>query len=356
MPRSGRPQVWVGVVPAGPSGQALNSSYQNRENPAYRWGLYGQGGTGQGGTGRPSPPPSPAASPLPARRHACPWLPCACLPQERPGPGTGQLLPHHPRRPACFLPILRPAHGAKVIRILMAAGRRHRCTWSVGARPWLALSACPPTPPPRRPARHRAASRHGSRRRPWAGPASGSACQSEAQRAQHAPRRDCRRVLLDMSSSWQALAGRTRTAAALRLPQPTPAVLRPPTGASRRWWNRASLRRSTLLPTTSEPSSPTLRTMGPCFSQSRGGYEWAGVAVGWSTAERRLLPRRRRPTSPRRRAPAPHRRGKASEGLDFSDAMGRAVVLTGIPYPMKMDPKVLGRAVGGISGHCRLAI
>ncbi|PRW44978.1 Regulator of telomere elongation helicase 1 [Chlorella sorokiniana] len=33
-------------------------------------------------------------------------------------------------------------------------------------------------------------------------------------------------------------------------------------------------------------------------------------------------------------------RGKASEGLDFSDAAGRAVVLTGIPYPMKMDPKV----------------
>lgn len=35
-----------------------------------------------------------------------------------------------------------------------------------------------------------------------------------------------------------------------------------------------------------------------------------------------------------------HRSGKASEGLDFSDAAGRAVVLTGIPYPMKMDPKV----------------
>lgn len=29
-------QVWVGVVPAGPSGQALNSSYQNRENAAYK--------------------------------------------------------------------------------------------------------------------------------------------------------------------------------------------------------------------------------------------------------------------------------------------------------------------------------
>ena len=34
--------------------------------------------------------------------------------------------------------------------------------------------------------------------------------------------------------------------------------------------------------------------------------------------------------------------GKASEGLDFSDAAGRAVVLTGIPYPMKTDPKVGG--------------
>ena len=30
------PQVWVGVVPTGPSGHALNSSYQNRENAAYR--------------------------------------------------------------------------------------------------------------------------------------------------------------------------------------------------------------------------------------------------------------------------------------------------------------------------------
>ena len=37
--------------------------------------------------------------------------------------------------------------------------------------------------------------------------------------------------------------------------------------------------------------------------------------------------------------PVAHR-GKASEGLDFSDAAGRAVVLTGIPYPMKVDPKV----------------
>jgi hypothetical protein len=29
-------QVWVGVLPVGPSGQALNSSYVNRDNPTYR--------------------------------------------------------------------------------------------------------------------------------------------------------------------------------------------------------------------------------------------------------------------------------------------------------------------------------
>lgn len=58
-------------------------------------------------------------------------------------------------------------------------------------------------------------------------------------------------------------------------------------------------------------------------------------------------------------------RGKASEGLDFSDGAGRAVVLTGIPYPMKMDPKVGfrsfwacmehrsdGNDVHGIGCHC----
>ena len=33
-------------------------------------------------------------------------------------------------------------------------------------------------------------------------------------------------------------------------------------------------------------------------------------------------------------------RGKVSEGLDFSDRAGRAVVITGIPYAMKTDPKV----------------
>ena len=33
-------------------------------------------------------------------------------------------------------------------------------------------------------------------------------------------------------------------------------------------------------------------------------------------------------------------RGKVSEGLDFSDRAGRAVVITGLPYPMMEDPKV----------------
>lgn len=33
-------------------------------------------------------------------------------------------------------------------------------------------------------------------------------------------------------------------------------------------------------------------------------------------------------------------RGKVSEGLDFADKAGRAVVITGIPYAMKTDPKV----------------
>lgn len=31
---------------------------------------------------------------------------------------------------------------------------------------------------------------------------------------------------------------------------------------------------------------------------------------------------------------------QVSEGLDFADRMGRAVVVVGIPYAMKTDPKV----------------
>ena len=32
---------------------------------------------------------------------------------------------------------------------------------------------------------------------------------------------------------------------------------------------------------------------------------------------------------------------QVSEGLDFVDANGRAVIVTGIPYPPRMDPKVM---------------
>ena len=32
---------------------------------------------------------------------------------------------------------------------------------------------------------------------------------------------------------------------------------------------------------------------------------------------------------------------QASEGLDFSDTYGRAVVITGLPFPPKMDPRVM---------------
>ncbi|KAG7521076.1 regulator of telomere elongation helicase 1 isoform X1 [Solea senegalensis] len=34
-------------------------------------------------------------------------------------------------------------------------------------------------------------------------------------------------------------------------------------------------------------------------------------------------------------------RGKASEGLDFADTFGRGVIVTGLPFPPKMDPRVI---------------
>lgn len=34
-------------------------------------------------------------------------------------------------------------------------------------------------------------------------------------------------------------------------------------------------------------------------------------------------------------------RGKISEGLDFADANGRAVLIVGLPYPPLKDPKVI---------------
>eukprot|EP00951_Prasinocladus_malaysianus_P000944 scaffold6545_cov31-Prasinocladus_malaysianus.AAC.1 len=45
-------------------------------------------------------------------------------------------------------------------------------------------------------------------------------------------------------------------------------------------------------------------------------------------------------------------RGKVSEGLDFSDRAGRAVIITGIPYPMKMDPKARFNIASTTLQHC----
>jgi Rad3-related DNA helicase len=36
-------------------------------------------------------------------------------------------------------------------------------------------------------------------------------------------------------------------------------------------------------------------------------------------------------------------RGKVSEGVDFADNNGRAVIVTGLPYPSVVDPKVAGK-------------
>ena len=50
-------------------------------------------------------------------------------------------------------------------------------------------------------------------------------------------------------------------------------------------------------------------------------------------------------------------RGKVSEGLDFSDAKCRAVIITGIPYPPYKDPKVRARPAcppPPCSSRCRL--
>lgn len=34
-------------------------------------------------------------------------------------------------------------------------------------------------------------------------------------------------------------------------------------------------------------------------------------------------------------------RGKVSEGLDFADANGRAVLITGLPFPPLKDPRII---------------
>ena len=76
-------------------------------------------------------------------------------------------------------------------------------------------------------------------------------------------------------------------------------------------------------------------------------HDWRNSLFGQVNSHRHLIrqrtPRRRRHLSPwaclSRRACLPLR-GKVSEGLDFSDRAGRAVVITGIPYAPPNDAKV----------------
>ncbi|XP_066240520.1 regulator of telomere elongation helicase 1 isoform X1 [Saccopteryx leptura] len=48
-------------------------------------------------------------------------------------------------------------------------------------------------------------------------------------------------------------------------------------------------------------------------------------------------------------------RGKASEGLDFADVNGRGVVVTGLPYPPRKDPRVILKMqfLDEMKGQCR---
>uniref|UniRef100_A0A8C2DF91 Regulator of telomere elongation helicase 1 n=1 Tax=Cyprinus carpio TaxID=7962 RepID=A0A8C2DF91_CYPCA len=41
-------------------------------------------------------------------------------------------------------------------------------------------------------------------------------------------------------------------------------------------------------------------------------------------------------------------RGKASEGLDFADTYGRGVVITGLPFPPRMDPRICKKKMSGV--------
>lgn len=57
-------------------------------------------------------------------------------------------------------------------------------------------------------------------------------------------------------------------------------------------------------------------------------------------------------------------RGKISEGIDFADDNGRAVIVTGLPFPLYTDPKVIlkrryldeSKVVGFESIHLKLKV